>query len=117
MDFSQVIYAHSAWKNRLKDHIMKNEPLDAATIAKDDQCELGKWIYGEGRKYSSRSEYADVKQKHARFHAVTAEVVRKAAALKKEEALQLIGQGTDFARASSECVAAIAALRDSLNAQ
>ncbi len=48
MNFDQAISAHVQWKSKLAAYIAKpDHSLHAEIIAKDDQCELGKWIHGE----------------------------------------------------------------------
>ena len=53
MNFLEMISAHVRWKQRLSTYIQdKSEPLDPTIIGRDDQCRLGKWIYGEGQSYT-----------------------------------------------------------------
>lgn len=79
MDFEQARQAHFAWKRRLADYIKRPDgSIKAADISCDDQCTLGTWIYGEGSKFSKISEFSELKQVHANFHKVAAEIVRKA---------------------------------------
>ena len=49
MDFNEAIKAHSDWKMKLRSAIQAQTTLDAATIARDDCCVLGKWLHGESR--------------------------------------------------------------------
>lgn len=53
MDFNKAILTHSRWKTRLQDHISGGEPVNLEAVGKDDQCELGMWIHGEGKKYQN----------------------------------------------------------------
>ena len=65
----KAFLTHSAVKNRLRKAIKGEEPIDAATIRRDDVCEVGKWIYGEGAKsYSSNPLFNEFKKVHAEFH-------------------------------------------------
>jgi len=74
MDFGQAILGHTRWKGRLKNHIEGQEQVDPARLAKDDQCDLGKWLYGEAKEYAGLSAFADLKAKHEKFHTVAAAV-------------------------------------------
>jgi nitric oxide synthase oxygenase domain/subunit len=78
MNFTDVIMAHIAWKQRLLKYIGsdRSENLDPATVSQDNQCVLGKWIYGEGNRYSDLPEYIQVRTSHATFHALAAQVIR-----------------------------------------
>jgi Chemoreceptor zinc-binding domain len=78
MDWMQIINAHVMWKQRLLACIegRSEERLDPDIVSRDDQCVLGKWIYGEGRRYDALPEYESVREQHARFHTKASEVVR-----------------------------------------
>lgn len=46
------------------------ERLDPETVAKDNLCELGQWLYGEGKSLmeSQMAEYQELVNIHANFH-------------------------------------------------
>jgi hypothetical protein len=76
MNFLEMISAHVRWKQRLLTYIQeKSEPLDPAVICRDDQCRLGKWIYGEGKAYTEATHFEKVRSAHAAFHKHAAAVV------------------------------------------
>ena len=115
VDFSQMVLAHARWKTRLRDAIQSGEAIDANLAGKDDQCEMGKWVYGEGATYASLPAYADLKAKHAKFHACVAEVLRQMRSSTAGESMKLIDPvGSEFGRCSVACINAIAALRDAI---
>lgn len=111
MNFNQVIFAHSDWKNRFKLFLEGKEKLVQTDVAKDNQCELGKWLYGIGREHAHLPEYLNVKEKHAQFHGVAAQVVGQSLKLPKDKAVQLVEVGSDYAKASAACVNAISQLK------
>ena len=79
MEFDQAIAAHASWKSKLSKYLANPDgSLQPTEIAKDDRCELGKWIAGEGKKFANLPEYAIVKSDHARFHKVAAGIVQRA---------------------------------------
>ena len=79
MDFDEAIAAHSAWKNKLKTYLRQpNKSLDANTVASDNQCVLGKWLYGEGAKHSALPEFKELKNLHANFHRAAADLIKRA---------------------------------------
>jgi hypothetical protein len=41
MNLDTAISAHAAWKTKFRTAITAKEPMDAATIGKDNCCELG----------------------------------------------------------------------------
>ena len=116
MDFDEVILAHTRWKSRLKESIAGNGTIDANTAGRDDQCEFGKWVLGEGKKYSNSPAFAELKAKHTQFHLQVAQVVKQAKVLPKEKALELLDPlKSDFGRASVACINAIAKLKQSIS--
>jgi Chemoreceptor zinc-binding domain len=78
MDWMQIINAHVIWKQRLLACIegTREERLDPEVVSRDDQCALGRWIYGEGKRYDVLPEYEVVRERHPRFHIAASEVVR-----------------------------------------
>lgn len=108
MDFNAAIKAHSAWKLKLSSYIRNpDKSLDHDHVCKDNQCDLGKWIYGEGGAYNSFAEFTKLKSEHARFHKAAGDVVRKANnGINMTEEIAL-GANSEFAHASSAVVTAI----------
>ncbi len=108
-DFSGAIEAHRQWKVKLRQAISNQETLDPATICKDDQCALGKWIYGQGKSQcSSPKTYDKLKATHADFHRTAAAVAEKINAKKFDQASALIEPGSRFAEISNEVAAILA---------
>jgi hypothetical protein len=112
MNYDEMILAHDRWKIRLRNAITKNEQIDATLVGKDDQCELGKWIYGDGKKYATSDAYKDLKIKHAKFHAAVSQVIIQAKTIPSAQALGLIDPlKSEFSRASSDCINAISGFK------
>ena len=111
MNFDDAIAAHIKWKVRLGQFIdgTSTEKLSSATVCKDNLCDLGKWIYGEGAKFKAAPHYQDLVKKHANFHVCAADVVKKVEGGDKAGAKAALGG--PFAGASKETVAAIMALK------
>jgi len=79
MNFEEAITAHQRWKTRLRLQIdgKATEVLDPAQVCKDDQCELGQWIHGEGaRSMGAKPEFREVQGSHATFHRVAGDVLK-----------------------------------------
>jgi hypothetical protein len=111
MNFDDAIAAHIKWKVRLTQFIdgTSTEKLQSATICKDNLCDLGKWIYGDGAKFKSLANYQDLVKKHANFHICAADVVKKVESGDKPGAKSSLGGA--FAAASKETVTAIMELK------
>lgn len=111
MNFDDAVAAHIKWKVRLNQFIdgTSTEQLKSETICKDNLCDLGKWIYGDGAKFNKLTHYKDLVGKHANFHRCAADVVRKVEGNDRAGARSLLGG--QFAAASRETVAAIMELK------
>jgi len=111
MNFDDAIAAHIKWKVRLARFIdgTSAEQLKSETVCKDNLCELGKWIYGEGAIFNAKPHYQDLVTKHANFHRCAADVVIKVESNDKTGAKSLLTGR--FAVASKETVTAIMELK------
>ena len=108
VDFDQAIASHSSWKRKLSSYLQKPDgSLKSADIAVDNKCDLGKWIAGEGAKFSSLKEFGLLKTEHARFHKTAAAIVVRADKGEKVTDEVAFGANSDFGNASSAVVQAI----------
>lgn len=114
MNFDDAIMSHKQWKDRFLAFLKGQEKLDPAVVAKDDLCALGRWIHHESAQHQSLPELSELKARHAHFHKVAADLVVRAVGINVAEARQMVGMGTDYSRASADCVNAIVALRKRL---
>lgn len=115
MNLDDAVSAHAQWKTKFRTAITKHETLDAATITKDNCCELGKWLHGEGKSlYSSKVEFTALIEKHKGFHGEAGKVAVAINAKKFPEAEAMLGGGTPFGAASTEVGVAIGRLKKAL---
>ncbi|HEB59248.1 MAG TPA: chemotaxis protein [Gammaproteobacteria bacterium] len=95
MNFLDALNAHVMWKQRLKSYVAgtSEEELDPEHICLDNQCVLGKWLYGH-RDALERSElFEKVRSMHATFHESAADIVRLTQKGKAREAERLLNGG------------------------
>jgi len=71
-----ALSTHLAWKPRLHDYVEGNtsEYLDTDVVARDDGCELGRWIRDNHTAMKELPEFVKVGEVHADFHRCLAEV-------------------------------------------
>ncbi|WP_082053861.1 chemotaxis protein CheW [Methyloterricola oryzae] len=112
-----AVQAHTRWKTRLRAALDgAGEKLDPAVVGRDNACDLGKWIHGEGGdQYSDMSAFGELKTAHAKFHRCAAEVVRRNEVGDKKAAEKLLGPDGEFAAASSVTIRAIKRLEKELH--
>lgn len=71
LDVKQALDAHHEWLHRIELRLqgVSNEELDFLTVAGDQECKLGQWIYGEAKKrFGNLPEYDELREVHANFH-------------------------------------------------
>jgi len=112
MNFDEAINSHSKWKTKLASYLAKpDQSIQPSTVEPDNQCDLGKWLHGEGLKHSKLPEYTSLLSDHARFHKAAAEVVRKAdSGLKVTDEIAL-GSNSKFGSASMAVVKSLMAMK------
>lgn len=78
MDWMGIIGAHVLWKKRLQNLLdgTSEEMLNPDNIGVDNKCALGLWIYGDGQYYKEETKFEELRQMHAEFHKMAADVVR-----------------------------------------
>ena len=75
MDLNEAIRKHARWKTWFQQAVSAGEPLDVAILAKDNQCDLGKWLYGEAQSlYGMRPSHALCLTRHAAIHVEAARI-------------------------------------------
>lgn len=107
---------HLAWLNRLELAILlelsilnDGHEMNPENIARDDRCDLGKWIHGAGKKYSGVPAFETLRQKHSEFHLVAARVATKVLLEDKPSAQKFLNG--ELQRRSLDTVNAIRALK------
>lgn len=119
MKIKEVIAAHLAWKERLQHAIDVKVSgggcIDAfaghtpASIACDDKCVLGQWIYGEGKKYARTSLFFKVKQLHKEFHLHAGEIAQCVCDQQYDHAEELLKVGK-YAETSAKIIGTLESL-------
>ncbi|TAN65099.1 MAG: chemotaxis protein [Methylobacter sp.] len=112
MNLDTAIHKHMDWKVKFRTAISKKEQMDATTIAKDDCCELGKWLHGEGKaKCGGLPSYVTVLSKHAAFHLEAGKVASAINASKYTEAETMLSGNSAFTSVSSDVGIALMRLK------
>ena len=108
-----AIAAHGQWKSRLRTAIASgNSEFSAETVAKDNACAFGAWLYGDGRRdFANEAIFTAIRDLHAEFHREAASVLLLALTGKKEAAEAAIALGSAFGKTSANLVSALARAR------
>ncbi len=102
MNLDNAVETHAQWKTKLRSAISKHEQLDVASLSRDDCCELGIWLHGEGKqKYGRLAAHGDCVHKHLKFHHEVTKVAQTVNAKNFSLAESMLGAGSEYAKASS----------------
>lgn len=100
MDFQKAVHWHFTWLQNLLVDIQNPSKLNPKAIARDDVCEIGKWIEGAATQYSELPEYQALKQVHLEIHEAAADAVILAQSGKLKEAKQYLSVDGDCVHAT-----------------
>lgn len=117
MDLNMAIQKHAEWKYKFRTAMESQEIMDAATISKDNCCEIGKWLYGEAKdKHGHLKSYAKCLSAHAAFHIEAGRIAALINSHKKDEAERMLSTGTPYHEASKKVGVAIIELKNEIGA-
>jgi hypothetical protein len=106
MDIRPPLRAHAEWLAQLREYVYGAGAPDLHVLVRDDQCELGRWIYGDAVVFRHLPEYEAARQAHAFFHAEAAQVVRLMQAGRRHEAALAIERGGPLQNRSATMIRA-----------
>lgn len=112
MDLEAAIQRHAEWKMKFRSAMTQHQTLDPVIIAKDNYCELGKWLHGKGKtKFGNLSSHAGCVSSHATFHMEAGKVAQAINAKNYVEAENMLENGTPYTIAAIEVAAATMELK------
>jgi hypothetical protein len=107
-----AILAHYVWKNKLKSAIATKSRADAATFSRDDCCDIGQWLCGEGVAiYGTRPKFTALVEQHKSIHIEAGKIATQINAENFAQASRMMGSETPFAAASLAVAQAVNALK------
>lgn len=110
MHYWSPFRAHAEWMAELREFIYGNGEMDPEYVARDDRCELGQWLYGEGMRYSHLEEYDHAVQLHAALHRHAAHVVNLVRTGRRTEAMAHVETGGKLRKMSAALIKSFARL-------
>ena len=116
MDLNIAVQKHAEWKYKFRTAMTHPEPMDVATISKDDCCEIGKWLHGEAKaKHGQLASYLKCVSAHAAFHQEAGKIAALINSKKNDEAEHALAAGTPYAEASRKVGVAIIELKNDID--
>jgi methyl-accepting chemotaxis protein len=108
MSFDEAVNCHSEWKRKLCAYVLNPDgSMNIDEVGSNNKCKLGRWIRGDGRKYSGFPEFTKLIAEHTRFHKAAADLVNRANRGQDVSFEFALGVGSEFSLASSAVVLAI----------
>lgn len=91
MDFDIAINQHLNWVNLVESLFNEGDCkiLNPSLVIKEDQCDLGKWLYSVNTNILSNKIYQELVQVHKDFHFQAGTIILNYQSGRKEEALKL----------------------------
>jgi methyl-accepting chemotaxis protein len=113
-DFDAAIKAHIDWKMKLGKYI--NNPdgsLDPKVVCTDNNCALGKWLYGDGAQFKNEypEDYENLRQSHAEFHKIAGSIIEKIDKKDFDQAKFLLSPNGPYMKVSDRTVELIRNLK------
>ncbi len=110
MNFDDAVASHIKWKVRLNKFIEgDHEEYHQLAICPHTECELGKWISGEGKQFNYSPNYELLIDRHTHFHKLAQDVVKMVETGDREGAKRLVAG--PFTTASKDTVYSIIQLK------
>ncbi len=103
-EIKKAVGLHGKWKKMLRDAITTGKlELHISLIKADDQCNFGKWLYGQTitQQQKDSDHYRTVRELHAAFHEKATKVAEVAASGNKAYAARMLDANGEFAKASA----------------
>ena len=88
ISYSNAIHWHLEWVINILADIKTPEAMIPGEIARDDACEIGKWLIDEGAQYQDLPEYRELQAIHRDLHKCVADAVLLAQSGKLNDAEQ-----------------------------
>jgi methyl-accepting chemotaxis protein len=73
-NFDLIVLLHRNWLVQLRAYL--DDRRETLTVTPNDyvKCDLGKWIYGDGKQFENNEYYRLLEKQHQRFHKLAGEI-------------------------------------------
>jgi methyl-accepting chemotaxis protein len=73
-NFDLIVLMHRNWLVQLRAYLDDRKETIITTPHDYAKCDLGKWIYGEGKRFENNEYYKLLEKQHQRFHKLAGEI-------------------------------------------
>ncbi len=108
MDLRTAVQIHTDWKIRFRATIQKQERIDSLAIGREDCCEFGTWLNGEGKAhFGSLPHFGACATAHVLFHQEAGKVAAAINGRNYAGAEAMLALGSSYSSASNGVTQAI----------
>ena len=75
-NFDLIVLMHRNWLIQLRAFIDDRKEGLKATSEDHLKCDLGRWIYGDGKQFGGSKTYLTLEEEHKKFHLAAGEIIR-----------------------------------------
>lgn len=112
MHLGNAIAAHEEWKNTFRMAIAGHKTFDLVAVSADECCELGQWLYGEGKRlFGNLPIHTHCLETHKVFHREAGKIAEAITACNFVHADSMLAEQALFSQTSSKLAAAIQHLK------
>jgi methyl-accepting chemotaxis protein len=88
-NYDLIVLMHRNWLIQLRAFLDDRKEGLKATAEDYHRCDLGKWIYGEGKRFNETRSYKELEEEHKKFHAAAGSIIQAKTEGKKIEAEEI----------------------------
>jgi len=88
-NYDLIILMHRNWLIQLRAFLDGKKENLKATSEDHLKCDLGRWIYGDGKCFQTSKNYRDLEVQHKNFHVAAGAIIKAKTEGKKEQAEQM----------------------------
>ena len=85
-NYDLIILMHRNWLFQLRAFLDERKQGLKATSEDHLKCDLGKWIYGDGKRFTESNTYKTLEDVHKKFHAAAGNIIQLKTEGRKKEA-------------------------------
>jgi methyl-accepting chemotaxis protein len=75
-NFDLIVLMHRNWLIQLRAFLDDRKDDLKATSEDHLKCDLGRWIYGDGKKFSESETYKTLEDQHKKFHIAAGQIIK-----------------------------------------
>jgi methyl-accepting chemotaxis protein len=75
-NYGLILLMHRNWLIQLRAFLDDRKKDLKATSEDHLRCDLGQWIYGEGKRFQSNRTYSELESNHKKFHQLAGDIIK-----------------------------------------